>query len=151
MKEKIAKFFATSAGVGYIPVGPGTFGSMVALIWVGFFFGQSTFTQILSAVLCFVLGVWASNEVIKSTGHPDPPFVVIDEVCGIFVTFLFIPVTPTTLALGFIFFRILDIFKLPFIRRLEAWPNGYGIILDDLAAGILSNLLLHAWLMISSK
>ncbi|MBI4431445.1 MAG: phosphatidylglycerophosphatase A [Candidatus Omnitrophica bacterium] len=143
MAEKISKLVATGLGLGYIPVGPGTFGSLGALFWVPSFTRLTQALQTICYAACFLIGVWASDRTVKTTGHPDPPNVVIDEVCGILATFIFIQPTLTQLALGFIIFRIMDIFKLPLIRRLESLPGGWGIMLDDLAAGVVSNLLLR--------
>ncbi len=82
--------------------------------------------------------------------RPDPPQVVIDELCGYMVTMLFIDPTPSLLALGFFLFRFFDIAK-PFpVRKLEALPKGYGIVMDDVAAGAYSNICLHAFILLSA-
>ena len=149
LEEKLSKFLATCAGIGYVPLGPGTCASFLALFWVGLFWSAPVY-QLLSIVFIFTVGVWASAKTAHFTKHPDPPFVVIDEVCGIFLTFFLISINVRNLALGFILFRITDIFKLPFIRRLETIPNGFGIMLDDVAAGLLSNFLLRILLAVLS-
>lgn len=147
VEEKLSKFLATCAGIGYVPFAPGTVASLVAVFWVGLLWISPGY-QLLSILFVFFVGVWASARTAYFTGHPDPPFVVIDEVCGIFLTFFLVSIDPQSLAFGFIFFRLTDIFKLPFIRRLEIIPNGFGIMLDDMAAGLLSNILLRILLAV---
>jgi phosphatidylglycerophosphatase A len=74
----------------------------------------------------------------------DPGLVVVDEVAGMWVTLLFVPFTPLTAALGFLAFRLMDIVK-PFpARRLEDLPGGWGIMADDLMAGVYANVLVRA-------
>jgi phosphatidylglycerophosphatase A len=87
--------------------------------------------------------VWGAGVTEQVLGRTDPGEVVSDEVAGFMVTMYLLPFTWPYLAGGFIVFRLLDIFK-PFpIRRLERIPGGTGVILDDLAAGLLANLILR--------
>lgn len=157
-KPRFALFIATACGLGYIPAAPGTFGSLLgALIFLfttrapyprGYDFGPQPSLLHLAWIACWMilpvliilsgLGVWASNRVAKFSGKKDPQFVVIDEVSGQFLTYL-LAVTSYDwkyLLLGFILFRIFDIWK-PFpARQAESLPGGWGIMADDWVAGI---------------
>ena len=98
----------------------------------------------LSAVcLITLVGVLTSSDASSSTGIEDPSFVVIDEVAGQLLTFLFLPVNAFNLILGSMAFRLFDIWK-PFpIRKLEPLGKGVGIMADDLLAGVYANLVLQ--------
>jgi len=157
----LQKVFATGFYSGYVPWASGTAGSLVAvLIYLipGF---EAPFVLVPAIVIFFVLGAHASarvaevegNRMIKTTavaksvfsggvsGEPDPSIVVIDEIVGMWVALLFIPKTLAAIGLAFVLFRLLDIVK-PFpARRLEQVPGGWGIMLDDLAAGLYANLV----------
>ena len=87
--------------------------------------------------------VWSSHVLSIKLKDPDPQCIVIDEVCGMFVSFLFIPMGWESVIAGFLLFRFFDVFKPPPIRLLERVPHGFGIVLDDVAAGIYANLVLQ--------
>lgn len=137
--------FGTFFGIGRMPWMPGTFGSAVALAVAAglsllphpifFYFGF--------LLLVFFLGVWSSGVCADAIGSRDPREVVVDEAAGIFVTFAGISITPLAAILGFAFFRLFDIWKPYPIKRLESLAGGWGIMMDDVAAGIYANLLLR--------
>ena len=102
--------------------------------------------QVAVTAAVFVASVWAASRVAKKMAVEDPGVVVIDEVVGQWVTLLFLPFTPAVAAAGFLLFRVLDVFKPWPARQLESLPGGWGIMSDDLMAGIYGNLLLHAGL-----
>ena len=93
-----------------------------------------------------VLGFTCAGAIARSTGDDDPSIVVIDETAGQMVALLFHVLTWRTLMAGFVLFRLFDIIKPPPICRLERLPGGTGIMVDDLAAGLLANLVLHGML-----
>lgn len=131
--------FVTAVGVGLFPKAPGTWGSALGVLlvllthWNPWLFG-------VTFVALVWLGSWAYT-LIKDPA-PDPHYIVIDEVCGIFVTFTVIPLTWGTVLLGFILFRIFDVLK-PFpIRTLERIPGYWGIMADDWGAGFYSWVIL---------
>jgi phosphatidylglycerophosphatase A len=126
---------------GYTPAAPGTAGSLLALVPLLLFPTISTAT--LSAMIAagFILGVWASQRFELVYGD-DPQMVVIDEAVGMWTTMLLVPVTWFTALAGFILFRLFDIVKPPPARQLEAVPHGWGVMLDDLAAGIYAGAVL---------
>lgn len=99
------------------------------------------------AVLAIGIGIPAATSVARASGGKDPQFVVIDEVAGQWVALLFAPLAWKTLLAGFILFRAFDIVKPPPVRQLERLPEGTGIVMDDVAAGIYAlavlQLLIH--------
>lgn len=143
----INKFFVTAFGVGYLPLAPGTWGTIVgALLIYGATLVNPLFTFsflfIALIVVVFFLGVWGSKIAEQEWGE-DPSRVVIDEVIGVWVTMLFIPFSWLNLFAAFVLFRVFDIAK-PFgIRKMERVGNGWGVMLDDLLAGVYANVSLN--------
>jgi phosphatidylglycerophosphatase A len=95
------------------------------------------------AVLVTLIGIPAATRVARASAAKDPQFVVIDEVAGQITALIAVPLAWKTLLAGFILFRIFDIIKPPPVRQLERLPEGTGIVLDDVAAGILALLGMH--------
>lgn len=136
---------ATLGPVGYFPVAPGTFGTVVALLIL--FLLRPTFPAMLvMTIAAFVLGIFSSSSAEAVLGKDDPGQVVIDEVVGYFVTMLFFETdSMRNLLIAFVLFRALDIIKPPPIRFIEKkFRGGLGIMLDDIVAGIFSAILLLA-------
>ena len=137
-------FIATGFYSGYLPKAPGTWGSLVGLLL--FFLLHTLNLQIYLAVVAaiFVIGTFAAGEAEKILDRKDPGLVVIDEIVGILITMIAIPATPLAMGLGFILFRIFDIWK-PFPIRLidQRFHGGLGIMLDDIVAGIFSLVILQ--------
>lgn len=145
----VAVWIATSGGVGYFPLAPGTAGSVVGLgivAGIGALPLARIWQQAAIAALALALGalgVWAGGQAEKYFARTDPGQVVIDEVVGQMTTlFLWPGATWKWLLAGFLLFRFFDVVK-PFpARRLEHAPGGWGIMLDDVAAGIYGALAL---------
>lgn len=147
---------ATFFGIGTLGPGPGTWGSAAAvLIWAAVASGMSPTEQPLvlaaMAATAIAVGIPAATRVARASGKKDPGFVVIDEVAGQWITLLFVPATWKTLLAAFILFRGFDIVKPPPVRQLERLPEGTGIVVDDVAAGLYAllvmQLLLHFGLL----
>jgi phosphatidylglycerophosphatase A len=106
---------------------------------------------ILAAVFVILIGIPAATRVARAHANKDPQFVVIDEVAGQLIALIAAPLSWKTFAAGFILFRIFDILKPPPVRQLEKLPEGVGIVLDDVAAGLYAllvmQLLLHFHLL----
>jgi len=142
-RSTAAVWVATVAGAGYFPVLPGTVGSAVgvgivaALDAIPFATAWRDAALIGAAVLIFFVGVWAAGESEKFFGRTDPGHVVIDEVVGQMLTFLLVPHASWKLLLaGLGLFRVFDVTK-PFpAGRAERLPGGWGIMIDDLLAGV---------------
>ena len=137
-------------GVGYLRPGPGTYGSIAAvLLWLAAAHALQPSTAHLAlgtasaALIVSLAGVRASTLVARESGREDPGFVVVDEVAGQLIALIALPATLGYAALGLFLFRVFDISKPWPIRRLEALPEGTGIMLDDLAAGALALLVAH--------
>ncbi len=145
-KDFFLKVIATGFGLGKSPIAPGTVGSLSAIPFI-YIFGNGFFEKLLFLIVFIPLGIVASQYVIDATQNPDPDEVVVDELVGYFITMMFVPHTFWWMVFGFIVFRILDITK-PFgIRKLET-PDGVGVMLDDIAAGILGAILLYIFRLI---
>jgi phosphatidylglycerophosphatase A len=135
---------ATALGSGYFPIAPGTVGSAVGLALFWPLHWMSAAAQVAAVVALFVAGVVASTAVARGSGIEDPGIVVVDEVVGMWTSILFLPFTPATAVSGFVLFRLLDVFKPYPARQLESLPGGWGIMSDDVMAGLYANLLLRA-------
>jgi len=134
---------ATGFGAGFSPVVPGTMGTLVALPLYYVVSSISSPLYELTLVAFFFFSSWISNQAESYWGEKDDRRIVIDEIMGFLVTMLWIPKSPFSIVAGFILFRFFDILK-PFpIRRLEQVKSGYGVVLDDVLAGIYSNIILH--------
>jgi phosphatidylglycerophosphatase A len=147
MKARLCLTFASGFYVGFIPGAPGTYASLATTLL--FFLLYHVTGRIVPALhlsaLCLisVAGILASAEIERSTGREDPSFIVIDEIAGQLLTFLFLPVSPLNLILGFVAFRTFDMWK-PFpIRKLESLGGGVGVMADDLLAGVYGNVVLR--------
>jgi phosphatidylglycerophosphatase A len=153
----LAIFLATGFGVGVIPYGPGTFGSAVGLlIAVGLI---STFSLdvvvlqnalILASLLLAGVGIWASARAERCFERKDAGQIVIDEVCGQVMSFVFIapylarlgPAWRWWMLVGFALFRVFDMFKPYPINRLQDLEGGFGVMMDDVVAGLYTAALL---------
>ena len=141
---------ATFLGIGYLHPGPGTYASAVTvLLWSALAQTIASPWQLVVAIALSlavtVLGIWPSTVVARESGRKDPGFVVIDEVAGQLIALIGVPLDWKYLLAGFILFRGFDIVK-PFpLRRLEALPEGIGIMMDDVGAGLYALLLLQIW------
>ena len=148
--RRLAIFTATVAYCGYVPVAPGTAGSVVGLVVLALLrWNGSPVVELSTIVGVSALGVWASTIAEQHFGTTDPKPVVIDEVAGMLITFALLPVGWLGALAGFLVFRVLDIIK-PFpAGYLERLPGGWGIMADDLAAGVYVHAGLRAlsWLV----
>lgn len=137
-------FTATGAFAGYFPIAPGTAGSVVGLFLVWLLRGHSAVLLIFLALVLGFLGVWAGTEAGKLFKQADPSRVVIDEIVGMLITMIGIPVSGFTLVFGFLLFRFFDVWKpVPANILEQRFKNGWGIMLDDVMAGIYGNIILH--------
>ncbi|MFH1552387.1 MAG: phosphatidylglycerophosphatase A [Candidatus Omnitrophota bacterium] len=140
--KKIHNIIATVFGIGRIVIAPGTWGSLAGLALCLALHGNVILYLLVFAGL-FAAGVVSAGRVEEETGEKDPSIVVIDELACIFPVFLFVPMSIPGVIVGFILYRIIDIVKPPPVKSLEKLKGGWGIMLDDLAAGIYTNIILH--------
>jgi phosphatidylglycerophosphatase A len=142
--KKIQHAIATLGFLGYVPYAPGTFGSASGLLSALLIKPDDVHLLIILLPL-LLLGTITSHTTEKLLGK-DSGHIVIDELCGYLISVLFIPKTFAYLLAAFILFRAFDIFKPPPIRKTEEMiPGGAGIMMDDVMAGIYTNLCLQLW------
>jgi phosphatidylglycerophosphatase A len=145
----LAKVLSTFFGAGYFPVAPGTFASLIVagLYFYAFWnWGLAAYLGLIGVV--FFVGVAAATSYARQLGLNDPGPIVIDEVCGQLITLALVPAAWVDVGLGFFLFRVFDVIT-PFpIRKLERLPGGWGIMADDVLAGLYAALLLRIYLLL---
>ena len=154
---------ATGFFAGYIPWASGTFGTLVGVLIYLLPGTDSPWILLLMIVLGFFAGVTTSNRVAEIVGHrltksaelakstfqpggheaADPSIVVIDEIVGVWITLLHLPKASLIVVAAFFAFRFFDIIKPPPARQLERVPKGWGIMLDDVIAGVYANIAIQ--------
>ena len=145
----VARIIATGFGSGYAPVAPGTFGSLMAIPVIYLFWTSPRWVFLLATVALTLIGVWAASVAEKQFQKKDPSFVVIDEIVGMMVAMLFLPFQLKFVLISFLVFRVMDIIKPWPARKLEEVKGGWGIMLDDVFAGIYTGLcifLINQWI-----
>jgi phosphatidylglycerophosphatase A len=143
MLDRFFLFLAAGFGAGYSPIAPGTAGTLVAIpIYFFLSFIPSPLYE-LTIITFFFLSSWISEKAQREWGRRDHPRIVIDEIVGFLITMLWLPKTILFIILGFFVFRFFDIIKPPPIRFLERMKGGYGVVLDDVMAGIYANIVLQ--------
>ncbi len=142
--KRFILFLATGFGVGYSPIAPGTLGTLVAIPIYYFLSEIPPPLYEITLVGFFFLSVWISENAERFFGKKDDQRIVVDEIVGFLITMLWVPKTVPFIIIGFFLFRFFDILK-PFpIRRLEKrLKGGYGVVLDDVAAGVYGSIVLH--------
>ena len=147
---RVSRIIASVFGIGFIPFLPGTLGSLAGLLGYLFFL-HTTGTALLIWLLGLgAVGLVASQRALKGQKLVDPSWIVIDETLGMLVSYYLIPIRWPFLLLGFCLFRFFDITKLFPINRLEHLPGAWGIFLDDVGAGVYTNLVLQIFLRVAS-
>jgi phosphatidylglycerophosphatase A len=137
VKSQLAFWIATAGGAGLVPKGPGTAGSLVAVAACAL-----GVPALPAAVLMLWPSVWASEVVARERNLKDPQLVVIDEVVGQWIALAAAPFGWKHALAAFVLFRLFDITKPGPVRMLEKLPGGWGIVMDDVGAGILAAMVL---------
>jgi phosphatidylglycerophosphatase A len=144
--DKIALFIAQGAYSGRAPIAPGTAGTVVGVLFYLLMkdLGPLAYSAVCAAVIA--VGTWAAGRVDRMFGTKDNSTIVIDEIAGYLVAMLMVPGTWLSITAAFFLFRLFDIVK-PFpLQRLEEVPGGPGVMLDDIGAGVYTNVVLQvAW------
>jgi phosphatidylglycerophosphatase A len=143
MSSRLAVWMATAFGAGYAPFASGTFGAAVGVLLYLATAGLSPQARVAFVVALSAVGVWASSVAARHFDREDPGQVVIDEVAGQLLTYGLFDLSWSGLLIGFVLFRIFDIVKPWPARRMEDWPGGWGVMADDLMAGV------YAWLVLA--
>ena len=143
--ERLHRLISTCLGIGYTPKGGGTIAAIATCIaWylAGMGGNESLFIEVVTTAVILILGTWSAGKVESEWGK-DSSKVVIDEVAGMCITLLAVPVRWQYVLIGLALFRAFDIIKPLYIRRMEKLNGGWGVMLDDVLAGIYSNLVLQ--------
>lgn len=141
--RRLAVWLATGFGIGWLPLAPATWASLVVAVFLYYSarLDIGTFAGVIGGVI--VVGIWAAGEAEKTLGH-DASAIVIDEVAGMLIAVWAIPLGTrpwAVLGIAFVLFRIIDVWK-PFpIRQSQRLPGGLGVMVDDILAAALTNLL----------
>ena len=142
----LKRIIATVGFLGYSPFAPGTVGSLAAALAFIFFpvyLFQHSFFFLIILSCTLPIAIWSAGYMEKLKQQIDPSEIVIDEVVGMIVTMAYLPLDMKNIIIGFFLFRILDIVK-PFpARQAEKLPGGWGVVGDDVIAGIYANLILR--------
>ena len=142
-------YLATLGFIGYLPVAPGTFGSLAAMVFF-LFLRPSLPLHILILVVVAAVGTLASHRAEKVLNENDSSHIVIDEFTGYAVSLLWLPLTLSYAFSAFLLFRFFDILKPPPIRWIERKiPGGAGVMADDVLAAIYTNIILQVWILLA--
>ncbi len=142
--NRLYRLFATGLYTGYSPIAPGTVGSLLALSIYLLIPGFRDGVVLLTVGICFFVGVVSAGEVEKTEGH-DASLITVDEIVGMWLTLLFLPKDLSLIwsVMGFLLFRGFDIWK-PFpINLSQKLRGGWGVMMDDVLAGIYANVVLR--------
>lgn len=154
MKNRLTHLFATFFYAGYFRYSPGTCASLFA-VFMWFFIPQKWFFyKVAATVFMFIGGVYSAGQIEKKAGEKDPSIVVIDEITGMWATlsmlpYLKFPQNYLTIAITFVLFRFFDITKFPPIKKLENIGGGFGIMSDDLLAGLYTAVVINLVRLVS--
>lgn len=142
------KIIATVLFIGYFPFAPGTVCSAVTMIFLNLF--KPSYLVVLAIlIVSIVTGTIASERIEKASNKKDPSYIVIDEFAGYLTSMLFIPINWQNLLIALILFRIFDITKPAPIRQIERkLKGGLSIMMDDIVAGLITNVLIRIFLML---
>jgi phosphatidylglycerophosphatase A len=151
MNPTLIKFLASGAGLGYSPLASGTFGTLWGIPLYYWLSRYPPEVQGGAIVLLILAAVFIAHRAAEIWGQKDPSRVVADEIVGYLAAVCWIPWTWFSVLGGFLLFRLMDIFK-PFpIRKIDReMPGGWGIVLDDVLAGVYTNILLRLFLNLQS-
>jgi phosphatidylglycerophosphatase A len=142
-------FLATGGYIGRIPIAPGTFGSLIGIPVAYAFSLMGRSAEFTAVVMIIPAAAWIAHLAEKQLKQKDPGCIVIDEIAGMCVALVGIPLSWATGLAGFFMFRVFDILKPPPVRQLDRrLHGGLGIVMDDIAAGAMTNIVLRFGLVL---
>lgn len=151
LRDTTAYLLSTGCGVGLSALAPGTLGAVEGIVIYLACVAAARFLETAYAVyllgsidlLVCAIGIWAADRVARAIGEPDPQRVIIDEVAGQMIALTPLAASPSVLGVvvAFVLFRLFDIFKPYPIRKLEHLPGGFGVMFDDVLAGVFAGAL----------
>ena len=149
--QVLLKHIATLGPIGYIPLAPGTFGTLAALVCI-LAFPLSFLGHLIFFVTITILGSFAATSAEKALSQKDSSKIIIDEFAGFYIATLAIPHSLPLLITSFLLFRFFDILKPLLIRKLETTlSNGMGVMADDILAGIYANMVVQVYLQAAAR
>ncbi len=143
LKRSVVLFIAEGAYAGKSPVAPGTAGTLVGVLLYLFLYGLPIAWYLVVCLLVIGIGVWAAGAAENVLGKKDAQSIVIDEIAGYLVTMTLAPSRWQIIAAGFVLFRLFDIIKPWPLKRFQDVHGGWGVMLDDIGAGICANIVLQ--------
>ena len=147
LKPNAVMFLATGGYIGRVPFAPGTFGSLIGLPIVYLLSKTPWYAAIVLTTILVLGSVWVAHLAEKRLEAKDPGCIVIDEIAGMCVTMLLVPLTLTTGLAGFLLFRLFDVIKPTPVRQVDQkLKGGWGVVMDDVIAGMMANLTLRVGL-----
>jgi phosphatidylglycerophosphatase A len=142
LNEKLIKLLATGFGSGLVSFAPGTFGTLVGVVICLLCLPLSWPLRLLTVIALSALSIYVSEQAEKIYNIKDDQRIVIDEIVGLQITMLPVEISVLHLCVGFVLFRIFDILK-PFpINNLQRLPGGWGVVIDDVGAGIYAGAVM---------
>nr|MBU1328203.1 phosphatidylglycerophosphatase A [Candidatus Omnitrophota bacterium] len=142
MKDRLCKTIASVFYIGYLPVAPGTLGSLASLV-LYYFICHDALIMAVVILIVLILGFMTTGRVEKIFGEKDPGEIIIDEFAGMLISLYHLPPTMGYVVTGFLLFRFFDIVKPKPIKSLEKLKGSTGIMLDDIIAGVYANIILQ--------
>jgi phosphatidylglycerophosphatase A len=147
--KKLHIILATAFGLGYVPKGPGTAGTALGVLIAVLLSVQGTTPLFIITVLLTFFAVWNADCAEKIFGEKDSQKIVIDEVVGMMVTMIAVPLSWQSVLAGFLFFRFFDIVKVPPIYQTQKLKGGWGVVMDDVVAGVFANIVLQIFVRVA--
>ena len=149
--KTLIKFLSTGFFAGYIPFAPGTMGTIVGAFLYWYLLPDNNILYFLIILTAIALGVHICGKAENIFEKKDDQRIVLDEIIGIWVSMLWLPRSAAVLLSGIILFRFFDILKPFFIRKVQAWKGGIGVVADDIFAGLLTNIVLWVFLILKNR
>jgi len=148
ISKAVVIFIAQGAYAGRFPIAPGTAGTLAGVLLYLWMKGLSPGLYLVVCLFLLVLGTWVAGRAEKALGRTDHPSIVIDEIAGFTVSMFMVPPAWGFLVAGFFLFRMFDIVKPYPLKRLQDLHGGLGVMLDDIGAGIYTNIVLQVGALI---
>ena len=143
IKNFLIKLLSTGLGVGFIPGAPGSYATAVSAVIYWYFLPENALWYSIILAAGMALSFWLSGEAEKLFGKIDDQRIVIDEIIGFWFAAAFLPKSIWITIACIVLFRIFDVKKFYVIKKLQGLPGGYGVVMDDVAAGVVSNVLVR--------
>ncbi|MBN1622579.1 MAG: phosphatidylglycerophosphatase A [Endomicrobiales bacterium] len=145
----LTKILASGFGVGYFPLAPGTLGTLLSAFIYWYLFPKNNLLILSITALTAVISLEICSKAENAFGIKDDKRIIIDEIVGFWITMLFLPKRLEILFTAVVLFRFFDIYKPLIIKKVQSFKGGYGIMLDDILAGVFANIVLHAFYYIN--